>query len=88
MVKETAEAETKPDIDIDDIDSKSAAEEAVETLRESIRYHNYRYYVEDDPVISDAEYDGLMNTLQKIEEEYPDLVTPDSPTQQIGGEPK
>lgn len=88
MVHENAEVETKPDIQLDDIDSKSAAEETAETLRESIRYHNYRYYVEDDPVISDAEYDELMHILQEIEERYPDLVTPDSPTRQVGGEPK
>lgn len=88
MAQEIAEAETTPDIDIDDIDSKNAAEEAVETLRESIWYHNYRYFVQDAPVISDAEFDELMETLQKIADGYPDLVTPDSPTQQIVGESK
>ncbi len=56
-------------------------------LREQIRYHNYRYYVLDDPVISDAEYDTLMSELLELEERYPELATPDSPTQRVGAEP-
>lgn len=56
-------------------------------LREQIHYHNYRYYVLDDPEISDAAYDLLLRELQKIEQEYPDLITPDSPTQRIGAAP-
>ncbi len=75
-------------MDIDEISSKGDAEDAIETLRKAIRYHDYRYYVEDDPVISDAEYDKLMDTLEKLEDEYPDLQTEDSPTRQVGGEPK
>jgi DNA ligase (NAD+) len=59
----------------------------VQELREEIRYHNYRYYVLDDPVITDAEFDRLMQELIRLEEEYPELVTPDSPTQRIGAEP-
>jgi DNA ligase (NAD+) len=59
----------------------------VQELREQIRYHNYRYYVLDDPVISDAEFDLLMQELISLEEEHPELVTPDSPTQRIGAEP-
>jgi DNA ligase (NAD+) len=59
----------------------------VRELRDEIRYHNYRYYVLDDPVISDAEFDRLMQELIRLEEEYPELVTPDSPTQRIGAEP-
>ncbi|MGD9374514.1 MAG: NAD-dependent DNA ligase LigA, partial [Anaerolineae bacterium] len=51
-------------------------------------YHNHRYYVLDDPVISDAEYDWLMQDLQALEEAYPELRTPDSPTQRVGGEPR
>ncbi|MDP2718629.1 MAG: NAD-dependent DNA ligase LigA [Dehalococcoidia bacterium] len=59
----------------------------VENLREAINYHNYRYYVLDSPEISDAEYDRLMRELKKLEEEYPHLVTPDSPTQRVGASP-
>ena len=56
-------------------------------LRETINYHNYRYYVLDSPEISDAEYDDLMKELRQLEAEHPDLVTPDSPTQRIGAPP-
>ena len=57
----------------------------IEGLREKIRHHEYRYYVLDDPQISDAEFDQLMNQLIKLETEHPDLVTADSPTQRVGG---
>jgi DNA ligase (NAD+) len=60
----------------------------VESLREKIRHHEYRYYVLDDPEISDAEFDRLMNELKKIEAAHPELVTPDSPTQRVGGKPR
>ena len=56
-------------------------------LRKQLNYHNYRYHVRDSPEISDAEYDGLMQQLRKLEEQYPQLLTPDSPTQRIGGAP-
>ena len=59
----------------------------VEQLRHEIHYHNYRYYVLDSPVISDAEYDALMAELRRLEEQYPELVTPDSPTQRVGAPP-
>ena len=59
----------------------------IEELREQIRYHNRRYYVEDAPEISDAEYDALYKELESLEDEHPELVTPDSPTQRVGGEP-
>lgn len=59
----------------------------VRELRELIDYHNYRYYVLDDPEISDAEFDELMRELVRLEEENPELVTPDSPTQRVGGQP-
>jgi len=59
----------------------------VEALRRLIEYHNYRYYVLDDPEIPDSEYDRLMRELQALEAEYPELVTPDSPTQRVGAEP-
>jgi DNA ligase (NAD+) len=56
-------------------------------LRETINYHNRRYYVLDSPEISDAEYDELMKELRQLEAEHPELVTPDSPTQRIGAPP-
>jgi DNA ligase (NAD+) len=59
----------------------------IEELREQIRYHNHRYYVLDDPVISDAEYDALMNELMALERDRPELVTPESPTQRVGAAP-
>jgi len=52
-----------------------------------IRYHDYKYYVENKPEISDYEYDLLMQKLRKLEEKHPELITPDSPTQRVGGEP-
>jgi DNA ligase (NAD+) len=59
----------------------------IEGLREQIRYHNRRYYIEDAPEIPDAEYDALYKELEELEAAYPELVTPDSPTQRVGGEP-
>ncbi len=59
--------------------------EEVEKLRNEIEYHNYRYYVLADPVISDEEYDKLMKRLIELEKRYPELITPDSPTQRVGG---
>ncbi|MCG8427701.1 MAG: NAD-dependent DNA ligase LigA [Chromatiales bacterium] len=59
----------------------------VAELREEIDYHNYQYYVLDHPQIPDSEYDKLMRELQRFEREYPDLVTPESPTQRVGGKP-
>jgi len=55
-------------------------------LREQIHHHNYRYHVLDSPEVSDAEYDDLMRTLRAIEDANPELVTPDSPSQRVGGE--
>ena len=59
----------------------------IERLRDEIRYHDYKYYIENQPVISDKEYDQLMQQLIKLEEKYPQFVTPDSPTQRVGGAP-
>ena len=56
-------------------------------LRQEIHYHNYRYHVLDDPIISDFEYDQLMIELRAIEAEHPEWITEDSPTQRVGGEP-
>ena len=60
----------------------------IETLREQIRHHEYRYYVLDDPEITDAQFDHLMNELKTIEAENPAFITPDSPTQRVGGKPR
>ncbi len=59
----------------------------IEQLRDQIRYHAHRYYVLDSPEISDAEYDDLLRALIAIEEEHPELITPDSPTQRVGASP-
>lgn len=59
----------------------------IESLREQINYHNYRYYVLDDPEIPDIEYDRLLRELQQLESDHPETVTADSPTQRVGAEP-
>ena len=59
----------------------------ISELREEIRYHDRKYYVENNPVISDYEYDQLMEELKKLESEHPEYVTPDSPTQRVSGQP-
>jgi len=64
-----------------------AIRKRVEKLREEIEYHNYRYYILDQPEISDAQYDRLMTELEKLEERYPELRTPHSPTQRVGAPP-
>jgi DNA ligase (NAD+) len=66
----------------------SDAENKLEALREKIRHYEYLYYVLDQPSISDAEFDDLMRELKRLETEHPTLVTPDSPTQRVGGKPK
>ena len=59
----------------------------IEKLRDEIRHHDERYYVENAPEISDREYDELLERLQQLEAEHPELITPDSPTQRVGGRP-
>ena len=59
----------------------------VAELRREINQHNHRYYVLDDPIVSDTDYDRLMQELRRLEQEYPELVNPQSPTQRVGGEP-
>ncbi|MGN6594277.1 MAG: NAD-dependent DNA ligase LigA [Terriglobales bacterium] len=66
----------------------SALGREIERLREEIRRHERLYYVEDKPQISDAEFDLLMRRLQELEKAHPELITPDSPTQRVGGEPR
>ncbi|NLM45407.1 MAG: NAD-dependent DNA ligase LigA [Firmicutes bacterium] len=65
---------------------RDKAQELIEDLKQQINEHNYRYYVLDDPAISDAEFDVLLNRLQELERQFPELVTPDSPTQRVGGQ--
>jgi len=60
----------------------------IEKLREQIRYHEHRYFVLDSPEISDAEFDRLVERLKRLEAEHPSLITPDSPTQRVGGKPR
>src|SRR6266403_4616154 len=60
----------------------------VERLRENLRHHERLYYVLDQPQITDAEYDALMRKLSDLEKAHPDLLTPDSPTQRVGGKPR
>jgi len=67
--------------------SKEEAKNRIEKLRGELNQHRYFYYVLDKPKISDAVYDSLFRELEKLEEEYPDLITPDSPTQRVGDEP-
>lgn len=69
------------------MDSSKQIEKRIEDLRSQINYHNYRYYVLDEPEISDAEYDALMRELKELEESYPSLITEDSPTQRVGAAP-
>ena len=62
-------------------------EQRAAELRQELAGHNHRYYVLDDPEIGDEEYDALLDELRALEAEHPELVTPDSPTQRVGGEP-
>ncbi len=63
-------------------------QQRIDTLREELRHHEYLYYVQDAPEWTDAQYDARMNQLRALEAEHPELITPDSPTQRVGGKPK
>ncbi|SFA43602.1 NAD-dependent DNA ligase LigA [Metapseudomonas otitidis] len=67
-------------------DTSGNAAQRIQALRAELDEHNYRYYVLDEPSVPDAEYDRLFRELQALEAEHPELVTPDSPTQRVGGE--
>src|SRR5256712_6681831 len=67
--------------------TKSGARGRIEQLRRRVEHHSYQYYALDSPEISDAEYDRLVRELRTLEERFPDLVTPDSPTQRVGAAP-
>src|SRR2546426_2614623 len=66
---------------------RSEAKLRVEELHDLINHHNYRYHVLDDPEVSDAEYDEFMRELRGLEEAFPEFITPESPTQRVGGAP-
>jgi len=68
--------------------AKASVEKQIEELRDDLRHHEHLYYVLDAPELTDAEYDALINRLKAIEAEHPELVTPDSPTQRVGGKPR
>lgn len=68
--------------------NKKEAANRIKQLRLEIEHHRYLYHVEDKQEISDAALDSLKHELVQLEQEYPDLITPDSPTQRVGGEPK
>lgn len=67
--------------------SEKMAQERLKSLRTTITAHNFHYYVQDAPIIPDAEYDALFRELQQLEQRYPELITPDSPTQRVGAPP-
>jgi DNA ligase (NAD+) len=67
--------------------NKPDAQKRIDALRQELNRHNRLYYVEAKPEISDPEYDRLYKQLEQLETENPELVTPDSPTQRVGGEP-
>jgi DNA ligase (NAD+) len=69
------------------VSAPKTVKKRAEELRRKIGYHDHRYYVLDDPEISDPDYDDLLRELRQIEEEHPELLTPDSPTQRVGGRP-
>ncbi len=68
--------------------NRSDAEKRIRKVREEILRHDYLYYVKNEPKISDSVYDGLRRELESLEEQYPDLVTPDSPTRRVGAPPR
>jgi DNA ligase (NAD+) len=65
----------------------TAAEARIKELRDAIRHHEERYYIHNDPEISDEEFDRLLHELEQLEAQHPELITPDSPTQRVGGQP-
>ena len=67
--------------------TKEAAAARIDELRAVMKKNSYLYYVQDNPLITDAEYDAMMRELKALEAEYPELVTPDSPSQHVGAMP-
>ncbi|MFB6347538.1 MAG: NAD-dependent DNA ligase LigA [bacterium] len=87
MSETLSKARHVPDVDPDGYETADEAQEVVEDLREALRYHDRKYYVENDPVISDAKYDELFSTLEELEEKFPSLQSDTSPTQRVGASP-
>lgn len=79
--------EALPEVDTEQITSRDDARTAIKELREALRYHDKKYYIENDPVISDAKYDELFEALEELENRYPELKTDNSPTQRVGAPP-
>src|SRR5215467_3384610 len=69
-------------------ETRMTAEQQIQRLREELQHHEHLYYVLDRPEITDAEYDAMMRKLQDLEAQHPNLITPDSPTQRVGGKPR
>ena len=69
------------------MEDRAGVMQRLHELREAIHLHQYQYYVENRPSLSDAEYDALFRELQALETAHPELITPDSPTQRVGGQP-
>ena len=67
--------------------SRDQAKERIDKLRQEIVYHEKKYYLDNDPQISDYEYDQLVKELESLEEKYPEMITPESPTQRVGEQP-
>jgi len=67
--------------------NKKEAKQEIKKLRDELNHHNYKYYVENNPLISDYEYDQLLKKLEHLEAEFPELITSESPTQRVGGQP-
>ena len=67
--------------------NKEEAKKRIEKLRKTVNYHEYRYHVLDKPEISDAAFDSLKHELYQLEQQYPEFITPDSPTQRVSGKP-
>src|SRR6478672_1951376 len=65
----------------------ASPEQRLKDLRDAIRHHEERYYIQNAPEVSDEEFDRLLHELERLEADYPDLVTPDSPTQRVAGRP-
>ena len=81
-VDEIAETPTNPQPIPADL-TEDQANQRVLDLRHQLEYHNYRYYILDDPQVTDAEYDALFRELKALETNFPELITPDSPTQRV-----
>src|SRR6185437_6614217 len=69
-------------------DKHREIQQKIDSLRDVIRHHEYLYYVLDAPELPDADFDHLMQELKKLEAAHPELITPDSPTQRVGGKPR